>query len=142
MGYSVSVIVPAYKEEEFIEQVLIETISEFKKNNFDLEILVVIDVVPNDKTLDIVENLSKKYNEIKIIARPGKNGVGNAVRLGIQNASKDVILISTAEISEKPQDLVKIVSKVYEGYDLAFGNRFYSGAKRLGYAKKKYLAKK
>ena len=124
MGYSVSVIVPAYKEEEFIEQVLIETISEFKKNNFDLEILVVIDVVPNDKTLDIVENLSKKYNEIKIIARPGKNGVGNAVRLGIQNASKDVILISTAEISEKPQDLVKIVSKVYEGHDLAFGNRF------------------
>ena len=140
MRYSVSVIVPAYKEEEFIEQVLIETISEFKKNNFDLEILVVIDVVPNDKTLDIVENLSKKYNEIKIIARPGKNGVGNAVRLGIQNASKDVILISTAEISEKPQDLVKIVSKVYEGHDLAFGNRFYSGAKRLGYAKKKYLA--
>ena len=110
MSYSVSVIVPAYKEEEFIEQVLIETISEFKKNDFDLEILVVIDVIPNDKTLDIVENLSKKYNEIKIIARPGKNGVGNAVRLGIQNASKDVILISTAEISEKPQDLVKIVS--------------------------------
>ena len=38
MSYSVSVIVPAYKEEEFIEQVLIETISEFKKNNFDLAI--------------------------------------------------------------------------------------------------------
>tara|TARA_B100000029_G_scaffold334491_1_gene326589 strand:- start:3994 stop:4704 length:711 start_codon:yes stop_codon:yes gene_type:complete len=131
---------PAYKEEEFIEQVLTELINEFKEKKFELEVIVVIDVVPGDKTLEIVESLSKKYNEIKIVTKPGKNGVGNAVRTGIKNISKEVTLITTAEVSETPKDLCRIASKVFEGYDFVVGNRFFSGAKRPGYALKKYFA--
>lgn len=139
MKISVSIIVPAYKEEEFIENALNNLLQTFRSQKRDFEIIVVIDTVPNDKTLVIAQNMAKSSKEIIIVSREGKQGIGSAIREGIKKSTKDTILIATAEISEDPADLAQMVTKMDEGYDMVFGNRFYKNAKREGYTFRKYF---
>ena len=139
MGTSVSIIVPAYKEEEFIKDALNNLLQTFRNQKRDFEIIVVIDVVPNDRTLEIVQDLANNSKEIVIVSRKGKQGIGGAVREGIKNSTKDAVLIATAEISEDPSDLALMVAKMDDGHDMVFGNRFYKNATREGYAFRKYF---
>jgi len=139
MKISVSIIVPAYKEEEFIENALNNLYQTFRNQKRDFEIIVIIDTIPNDNTLKIVQNIAMFSKEIIVIAREGKQGIGNAIREGIKKSTKTAILIATAEISEDPDDLAKMVAKMDEGYDMVFGNRFYKNAKREGYSFRKYF---
>jgi len=136
---SVSMIMPAYKEEDFIQQTLLNFLNEFKKNHIDFEINVIIDRVPNDNTHQKAMEIAEKNKEIRLFVRDGKHGIGKAVQKGIECATKDVIIITTAEISEDPKDLAKMCLKMNDGYDMVFGNRFYPGAKRTGYTRKKYI---
>lgn len=137
---TVSIIVPAYKEEEFIGNALNNLLKSFRNQKRDFEIIVVVDTVPNDNTLKIVQNIAKSSKEIVIVSREGKQGIGSAIREGIKKSTKNAILIATAEISEDPADLVLMVSKMDEGYDMVFGNRFYKNARREGYALRKYVS--
>lgn len=139
MKNSISIIVPAYKEEQFIENTLRENIKALRKDNFEFEVITVIDKVPNDKTFEIVEQLSKSFDEIKIIAREGKQGIASAIKEGITYASKDIIIILMGDKSEDPNDLPKLIFKMNEGYDMVFGNRFSSDARFEGYPMKKYI---
>lgn len=139
MKISVSIIVPAYKEEDFIQSALESLLTVFRNSKREFEIIVIVDVIPNDNTLKIVQNIEKSAKEIIIVSRKGKQGIGSAIREGIKNSSKDAILIATAEISEDPLDLAKMMEKMDDGYDMVIGNRFYKNAKREGYASKKYL---
>jgi glycosyltransferase involved in cell wall biosynthesis len=137
---SVSLIVPAYKEEEFIEETLKNYLQIFTESKIDFEIITVIDKVYDDKTDEIVKKIAKNSKEISFVIREGKKGIGSAIKEGIKKAQKDTILIATAEISEDPHDLLKMVEKMNDGYDMVFGNRFYANAKREGYSKKQYFA--
>ena len=78
--------------------------------------------------------------EILFVIREGKKGIGSAIKEGIKKSQNNNILIATAEISEDPNDLVKMVKKMNDGFDMVFGNRFYLNAKREAYSKKQYYA--
>lgn len=139
MKNSISIIVPAYKEEQFIENTLRENIETLRKNSVEFEMITVIDIVPNDKTFEIVKYLAKSFSEIKIIAREGKQGIASAIKEGIKHASKDIIIIMMGDKSEDPNDLPKLASKMNEGYDMVFGNRFLKDTRFEGYPIKKYV---
>lgn len=137
---SVSIIVPAFKEEEFIEETLKNYLQVFSEAKIEFEIIVVIDKADGDKTEEIVKKIAIDEKDISFVIREGKKGIGSAIKEGIKKAQKNNILIATAEISEDPCDLVKMVKKMESGFDMVFGNRFYSNAKREGYSKKQFYA--
>lgn len=139
MTKSISIIIPAYREEKTIETTLKGILEKFKENNFDFEIVTVIDNAPNDKTLEIVSLLSKTFKEIQIISREGKQGVASAIREGIQKASKNVIIIVMGDASEQPEDLINMATKMDDGYDMVFANRFLTNKYLENYPKKKYV---
>jgi len=139
MSNSFSIVIPAYKEEKTIENTLKGILAKFRENNFDFEVITVIDKAPNDKTLEIVTLLSKTYNEIQIISREGKLGVASAIKEGIQKASKSVTIIVMGDASENPNDLINMASKMNDGYDMVFANRFLTNIYFKNYPKKKYV---
>ena len=132
MTKSTSIIIPAFKEEEKIKNTLTGIINSFQKENIKFEILVVIDIVSNDKTFDIVKDLSNSFNEIKIITRNGKLGVASAIKEGILNVSNEISLIVMGDLSESPEDLVKMILKMNSGYDMVFANRFTQKRHEIG----------
>jgi dolichol-phosphate mannosyltransferase len=136
---SCSIIIPVYQEPR-IEKTIKNLIDEFRYNKINNEIIIVVDKAPNDNTDQVVKRIAKTYNEIHYSIRNEKKGVADAIKEGIRNATNEVSIIVMADGSEKPKDLVKILLKMSEGYDMVMGNRFAKGVEMKSYPRKKMIA--
>lgn len=128
-----SIVIPAYNEEDSITET-IKTIEEaFSKVNIDHEIFVVNDY-SKDNTLSVLENLAKEFPVLKYDTNYGPNGFGYAVRFGLERYSGDCVAIMMADLSDSPYDLIRYYTKMVEGnFDCVFGSRFIRGGKVVDY---------
>lgn len=133
----VSVVVPAYKEEEYVEATLRGIVRTLRAAGLTSEIIVVLDLVPGDRTASHVGKVARTYSEIRVLERQGKRGVGDAVRTGIKEARGEIVVIAMGDQSEDPSDIVRLVNKAKD-CDVVFANRFKHG-KPLGYPVLKYV---
>ncbi|EOQ88157.1 glycosyltransferase, group 2 family protein [Leptospira yanagawae serovar Saopaulo str. Sao Paulo = ATCC 700523] len=118
-----SVVIPAYNEEENIQLTLTEIVQALEKEKIPYEIVIVNDN-SKDRTPDIVANLAKENPAIKLINRTPPGGFGRAIRTGLEYFSGDVVVIVMADLSDDPLDIVKYYRKIEEGYDCVYGSRF------------------
>lgn len=119
------VIVPTYNEKENIRS-LIETVSGLPVK-FDL--LIVDDNSP-DGTGEIVAELSKSSDNVHLLSREGKLGLGTAYITGFKWAIQnkyDIICEMDADFSHDPRDLLRLYETCMNGTDLAIGSRYISG---------------
>ena len=132
-----SVVIPAHNEEGHLESTIMAFHDELKKENVDHEILVVNDN-SLDKTEEILKKLSGANPQIRYVNNSPPNGFGFAVRKGLENYHGDCVAIVMADLSDRPEDLVKFYRKFEEGYDCVFGSRFIKGGKAIDYPLFKY----
>ncbi|OWR44187.1 putative Dolichyl-phosphate beta-glucosyltransferase [Danaus plexippus plexippus] len=114
--YSVnlSVIVPAYNEEERLTPMLDEAL-EFLENrvkehpSYKYEIIVVSDG-SRDNTVKLVQSYVEKYgsDKLRCLDLMKNRGKGGAVRLGVQSARGAAILFADADGASKFEDLTKL----------------------------------
>ena len=120
------VIIPTFKERENIEAI-IRSISSL---SVVFDILVIDDNSP-DGTADIVKDLQKSLDNLFLIERPGKMGLGTAYIAGFKWAlekSYNYVYEMDADFSHDPRDLLKLYKACSEdGADLAIGSRYISG---------------
>jgi dolichol-phosphate mannosyltransferase len=120
------VIIPTYKEKENIEA-MIATISSLPAK---FDILIIDDNSP-DGTAEIVKNLQSSNQNLYLIERPGKMGLGTAYLKGFDWALEkgyDYIFEMDADFSHDPHDLLKLYEACNgSGADLAIGSRYISG---------------
>jgi len=133
-----SVVVPAYKEEEYIEKTLLGIKRACDDSNISAEIIVVVDLVSGDKTVEYVRRASENHPEIRVYERFGKRGVGDAVRTGIGMARGEILVVAMGDQSEDPDEIVRLAQSCLN-YDIVFTNRFRHGRPH-GYPFVKYLA--
>ena len=96
-----------------------------------------------DSSHKIATNLAKKYGQIKIIETEQNLGKGNAVKLGIANASEKYIGIFDADLEYFPNDLRTLYLKIDENkLDITCGSRFIGNDKRDNLYIRTYLANK
>jgi len=110
--YSVSVVIPARNESGNIENA-IKRLPSLGKH---IEI-IFIEGNSTDDTWDKIQEIQKKYaatHDIKIDRQKGK-GKGDAVRLGFDIASSDILMILDADLTVPPEDLVKFYSAISSG---------------------------
>ncbi|MCF8233055.1 MAG: polyprenol monophosphomannose synthase [Bacteroidales bacterium] len=122
------VIIPTYKEKENIDRIIEKIFS----LNVVFHILVVDDNSP-DGTSRIVKELQKKYREqLFLIERKGKLGLGTAYITGFKWAihhGYDYIYEMDADFSHNPEDLPRLYNAcAYDGADVAIGSRYKNGA--------------
>ena len=119
----ISVIIPCYNEEKFIENLLRKVSKSLKK--FDHEIIIVNDF-SSDKSKLIIESLeienSKLFNHEKNL------GKGAALRTGIQNSIGEIIIIQDADLEYDPNEYGKLIQPIIDDLaDVVYGSRFRSG---------------
>ena len=135
-----SIIIPAYNEEESIAET-IDTL-EFALNQvkIDHEVLVVNDK-SKDNTVKVLNMLCEKYQNVNYVTNDGPNGFGNAIRYGLERFSGDCVAIMMADLSDSPYDLIKFYTTMLEkNVDCVFGNRWGMGGKVIDYPiHKKYI---
>jgi len=128
-----SIVIPAYNEEESIAETIDQIEEAFSKVNIDHEILIVNDN-SKDNTLLVLEMLAQKYPSLKYETNLGPNGFGYAVRYGLERYSGDCVAVMMADLSDSPYDLIRYYTTMVEGnYDCVFGSRFMKGGKIIDY---------
>jgi dolichol-phosphate mannosyltransferase len=128
-----SVVIPAYNEENSIEKTVQDLHFTLTDEKIDHEILVVNDH-SSDSTEAVLLELESKILNLRHINNPTPNGFGYAVRYGLNNFSGDCVAIVMADASDLPLDLVRYYRKMVEGnFDAVFGSRFMIGGKTFGY---------
>lgn len=119
----ISVVAPAYNEEECIKLFIVKTIKAFKDNNLKGEILIVNDR-STDKTKEIAEGMAKKDKLVRVINNRKNLGLTGAAWVGFKNAKEDVIVFLPSDLESNPEEDIPILLKpLEEGYDLAVGRR-------------------
>ncbi|MCG8582411.1 MAG: polyprenol monophosphomannose synthase [Bacteroidales bacterium] len=120
------VIIPTYNEKENIEAI-INAVFELPRR---FEILIIDDNSP-DGTANIVKSLMEKRPEqLHILEREGKLGLGTAYITGFKWAVEhgyDYIFEMDADFSHPPKDLISLHDACLKGADLAIGSRYISG---------------
>src|SRR5665647_2570661 len=120
------VIIPTFKEKENIEAI-IKSISSLK---IAFDILIIDDNSP-DGTADIVKKLQPSFQNVHLIERHGKLGLGTAYITGFKWAldrDYDYIYEMDADFSHDPNDLVRLYNACHEdGADVVIGSRYISG---------------
>lgn len=119
-GLELSIILPTYNERENVKIFVPQLEKVF--SGIRHEIIVVDDSSP-DGTAAEVERLEQVFGNVRLLSRPGKLGVGSAVRHGYDQAAGEIILSSDTDLAFKPEDLLKLYRAAAGGCDLAVGSR-------------------
>ena len=128
-----SVVIPAYNEEESITETIDLVITTLLENKIDHEVLVVNDN-SKDGTERVLQTLSEKYSTLKYVTNLGPNGFGFAIRYGLERFSGDCVAIMMADLSDDPKDLVRFYNEMIEkNVDCVFGTRWSKGGKVYDY---------
>ena len=123
-----SIIVPAYNEEENISFATREIHKALKDAKFSYEIIFVDDG-SSDGTWEEMEKVKENYENI-IIAKHRKNrGKTDALLTGYRLARGKSILLFDADLQYNPNDIIRLYNKMEKGYDIV------SGWKHGGYSK-------
>lgn len=136
MQKKISIIVPVYNSEKFLN-LLIEAIDlEKEKNKWNLEV-VLIDDGSKDYSFNKIVELAKKYTYIKGIKLSRNFGHQIAVKTGLTHCTGDYIAIIDDDLQDPPSLLPNFFTYLDSGYDVAFGvrkKRKESFIKKLSYS--------
>jgi len=117
----VSVIFPAYNEEENIEVCILTAHCILKELVRDFEIIIVNDGSA-DQTKQHCLDLEKRLNKIRIISKEKNEGYGCALRDGFKAARLDLIFFSD---SDRQFDIVNLkdLLQYIDDYEIVIGYR-------------------
>jgi len=118
------VIIPTYNEVKNI-RLIIESIFSLEDN---FSVLIVDDNSP-DGTMYRVRQLQNKYNNLYLITRKCKMGLGSAYIEGFKYALKrgyNVVIQMDGDLSHTPEHLPRMIN-LLEDYDLVIGSRYVKG---------------
>lgn len=128
-----SVVIPAYNEEESIPETIKSLYQTLTKYNIDHEIWVTNDN-SKDNTLSVLTELKSEVPTLTFETNTGPNGFGYAVRYGLERFSGDCVAVFMADLSDDPEDLVRYYQTMVEtNADAVFGSRWIKGGKVIDY---------
>lgn len=119
----ISVLIPAYNEEECLHELYKRVSSVLSKlENYDYEILIVNDG-SKDKTLEILHDLNAKDKHLQYINLARNYGKEIAMAAGLDYVKGDAVVILDADLQIPPEYIPEMLSYYEEGYDDVYGRR-------------------
>jgi glycosyltransferase involved in cell wall biosynthesis len=118
----ISVVIPAYNEEENIGYLHDELSGVLRQMKCTYEILFVDDG-STDNTLKILAEMQKFDPAITVISFRKNFGQTAAMSAGFDFAGGDVIVTMDADLQNDPHDIPRLLEKLEEGFDVVTGWR-------------------
>ncbi len=129
MSAKLSIIVPAYNEENTI-QVILNKISEVQLiQNIEKEIIVINDCSKDNTELKVLA-FQLQRPELNIVYKKHdvNKGKGAALRTGFQCATGDFVIVQDADMEYDPNEFNILLKPILDGFaDVVYGTRFMGG---------------
>jgi dolichol-phosphate mannosyltransferase len=119
------VVLPTYNERENVAAALMAVRTAVP----DAHVLVVDDHSP-DGTAELAESVAAELGQIKLLRRPGKQGLGSAYREGFAVAldeGYDRVVSMDADFSHDPHVIPELLAVLDAGADAVIGSRYVPG---------------
>ena len=123
-----SIIIPAYNEEQRLPNALQELTSFLEKQSYQAEVLVV-ENGSSDQTYDVAQEFSQKVPYVKALHEQ-QSGKGRAVKAGMLAAQGQYRMFCDVDFSMPISEINCFIPPVLEGADVAIGSREAPGAVR------------
>jgi len=118
---SVSIIFPAFNEEENITKAVEHGRKAMSKFFTDIEIIVVNDG-SSDATASILDELAAQHNDVVPVHHEVNRGYGAALRSGIYKASKELIFFTDSDLQFDLEEIQHLQEWIHQ-YDIVAGYR-------------------
>jgi len=117
---SISAVFPAYNDGGTIASMVAAAWVALRQVTEDFEIIVVNDGSA-DYTSVMLEEVSTRYSELRVITHSSNQGYGAALRTGFSAAKKDWVFYTDADSQYNPLELVTLVDALCDGVDVVNG---------------------
>ena len=129
-----SLVVPAFNEEEAMKQSFERTYRAMSSIGYPFEI-IYIDDGSRDRTWEIISRLAREHEEVKALRFSRNFGHQLAVTAGMDEAKGDAVIIMDADLQDPPEVIADMVKAWEQGADIAYGKRMHrkgeTAAKKL-----------
>jgi glycosyltransferase involved in cell wall biosynthesis len=125
-----SVLIPVYNEEHTLQEVVRRVRSiELPKE------IILVDDGSEDRSREILMQLQQQserapdpLNQVRIFFQPANQGKGAAIKVALDHARGDVIIIQDADLEYDPHDYPALLEPIERGLaDVVYGTRFAGG---------------
>jgi len=120
-GPEVSIVVPLLNEQDNIGP-LYEQITQTLKGKYNYEI-IFIDDGSSDNSFNILADLQKADNRMRVICFRKNFGQTSALSAGFAHAKGKIIVAIDADLQNDPADIPDMIDKLNKGFDVVSGWR-------------------
>ncbi len=122
--YDLSIIIPAYNEENRIRNTLLSISDFLTQKKINAEILVVDDG-SSDTTRHVVAKFQERDARVKMITSSKNFGKGHSVKKGVEASRGKLILFTDADNSTPIEEYEKLLKRMHETQSqIAIGSRY------------------
>jgi dolichol-phosphate mannosyltransferase len=119
------IVIPTYNERECLASIV-----QAARDAVPLATVMVVDDASPDGTGAIADAMAAADGQVRVLHRPGKQGLGaaylQAFRLALDEGWQRVVQMD-ADFSHDPQDVPRLLAALDKGADLAIGSRYVAG---------------
>ncbi len=118
----ISVVVPVYFGESFIQQLVERTRKTILSLDADYEIILVNDDSP-DNSWDLIIKECTNDKNVKGITLSRNFGQHYAISAGLDHAKGDWIVVMDCDLQDVPEEIPKLYKKALEGFEIVYAKR-------------------
>jgi dolichol-phosphate mannosyltransferase len=126
---NVAVVLPAYNEENNLTPLITELVDVASRAALALQVIVVDDGSTDGTAAELAE-LRRRVPCLRVITHRVNRGLAQALKSGIaaaRESGSNAAVFMDSDLSHRPEDLMKLVSALTNGADVALGSRFVPG---------------
>lgn len=121
-GFSLSIVVPAYNEEEVLKECH-QRIADVTANIDGNAELIFVNDGSTDGTLEILQQLKSTDPRIAIVDLSRNFGKEIAMTAGMDHARGDAVVVIDADLQDPPELIPEMIRHWQDGYDVVYAKR-------------------
>lgn len=117
----ISVVIPAFNEEECILELHRRLVTEFSRHREVEFEVIIVDNGSWDRTGELALKLARVDSRFKVLQLSRNFGCDNAFVAGLEYSKGDACVLMTADLQDPPETISKFLLHWLDGYDVVYG---------------------